>query len=385
MKKLITAILVITCLFGAFAGDFKFSASDTENHSEILFGIPTSATLGVEYRGFTFLPGNTTGIKLSAGAGYAQRFLLQNPDTGEPLRENIQIYDVAQFRWGLELSQGLSNDLFTVFAGYEGRWEKAKDSILLPDGGGFPRKDNIERWRGEGKKKPVVTFDDWFNNEMEASSTRENTKIYPDISKDGKAFHVLYLGGRFNMMEQSFDKTQGYSAGLRIMASPENFYGLNANAKGGWMLLENDNITLSVADTVNFTFIDGDAVPVYIQKQYSAGRFVRGLVYNSYNTTLSIVNNMDLRLAFKYKIFKCLQPAATLFFDNGYAFGNYFNTGHNGIAAVEADKILSVLGTQIELRCFELFNIGLQAATIISGEYATRPDTQLQFKVIFSF
>ncbi len=383
MKKLITAILVITCLFGAFAGDFKFSVSDTENHSEILFGIPTAATVGVEYRGFSFLPGNTTGIKLSAGAGYAQRYLLQNPVTGEPLKKDIQIYDTLQVRWGLEFSQGLSNDLFTVFAAYEGRWEKAKDSILLPDGGGFPRKDNIERWRGEGKKKSVVSFEDWFT-EMGADSTRENTKIYPDIGKDGKSFHMLALGARYNFIEQSFDKTEGYGAGFKFIFSPSNYYGFVVNGKGGWKIYENSTFTLSAADTASFTYIDGDAVPVYIQKQYSAGRLVRGLVYNSYNTTLSVVNKAELRMAFKYKIFTKLQPAVTLFFDNGYVFGNYFNTGRNGVAEVKADKVLSTLGTQIELRCFDLFNIGLQTATIISGEYATRPDTQLQFKVIFS-
>lgn len=385
MKKLVVITLILTvCIAGVFAGNFKFSLRDTENHSEILFGIPTAGTLGVEYDGFTLMEGNRSAVKVSAGAGYAQRFLLQNPDTGEPLKSQIQIYDTVQFRWGLEFSQGFSNDLYTLFAGYEGRWEKARDSILLPDGGGFPRKTNIERWRGEGPKQKVVTFEDWFGTEMAAASTRENTKIYPDIGKDGKMFHMAVLGGRLNLINESFDRVSGYTATLKGMFSPSCFYGFNLTGKGGWVLLENNAFTLSAADTVSLTYIDGDAVPIYIQKQYSAGAAVRGLVYNSYNTTGSVVNRADLRLAFNYKIFNRIQPRITLFFDNGYVFGKYFNTGRNGIAEVRENKVLSTLGAQAEFRFFNLFTLGIQGATLISGEYATRPDTQLQFKVLFS-
>ena len=84
MKKL-TVLLVafVALLSSAFASDWHFWGKDLDQHPEFLWGFfPTYLYGGVGYTGFEFIPGHTTDIQLMAGAGYAQRKLFQDPETG---------------------------------------------------------------------------------------------------------------------------------------------------------------------------------------------------------------------------------------------------------------------------------------------------------------
>ena len=169
MKKALTIVLVLAlALCSVFAGDFKFLFTELDQHPEILAGfLPTLTAIGVGYNGLDLLEGDLTQLQFTIGGGYTQRVLFQDPVTGEPLIANQLIYDDIQLRWNLKFLQGFGEswvegkDLVTTYIGYEGRYEKAVDSMVE----GEPRLRGYADVTTDPKtvgKTNVPTIDDWF-------------------------------------------------------------------------------------------------------------------------------------------------------------------------------------------------------------------------------
>lgn len=395
MKKILAVLLIICCIcLSVFAGDFKFLFKDLDQHSELLYGfLPTLIQVGASYEGLELRPLDLTQIQLSVAGGYTQRSVFQHPDTGKPLSDFIQIYDVVQIRWDLEFLQGLGEspvegkDLVTVYAGLQGRWEKALDSLLL-SGGGIPKPSDIKRDRGTSGKIDVSSIDKWFSEEMNASSNRENSPIYPDFSANGKVTNILYAGARLNLMDDRWTTNDGVLAEARIMWSP-GYFGMWANGVWGKTLYEKkaDNgrnvFSVVVLDRVRFSFLDGSGIPVFVQSPFSLGRNVRGFNSNSYNSNFSAVNSIELRLAGPEFLFNGIFPRLNIFFDAGYGFGNYFNTGHGSVEAVKASNFLASVGAQLEMDFWDMIDLGIQVAYIFNRPNLRKPATNIQIGATF--
>ena len=149
MKKLVAIVVaLVVVLSSVSASDWHFWGKDLDQHPEFLWGFfPTYLYGGVGYTGFEFIPGHTTDIQLMAGAGYVQRKLFQNPETGRPfdaedggieLPYGPIIYDLVQVDWALKLVQGFwdspvepGDDLLSITLAYEGKFEGAMDSMKM--------------------------------------------------------------------------------------------------------------------------------------------------------------------------------------------------------------------------------------------------------------
>ena len=395
MKKALTIVLVLAlALCSVFAGDFKFLFTELDQHPEILAGfLPTLTAIGVGYNGLDLVEGDLTQVQFTVGGGYTQRVLFQDPTTGEPLISNQLIYDDIQLRWNLKFLQGFGDswvegkDLVTAYIGYEGRYEKAVDSM----------KTGESRLRGYATTDPkttgptdITSMNDWFGS---FGTTNVGNTIYPDLDKaDYTSFiNNFYIGAKLNLMDDQMVSNEGMTAEVKLQGAwgkQAKYYTATVNLVAGTTLLEIANkkglnlFSVVLIGRANATYTDGPAVPIYASRPVSLGRKVRGIDTNSYNTNFSAVANIDLRLAGPEFLMDGVFPRLNLFLDFGYHAGNYLNTGHNGVAAASAQamaekyglqQFLCTTGFQLEMCFFDFIDLGFQLSYLINGENLKNP------------
>lgn len=395
MKKALTIVLVLAlALCSVFAGDFKFLFTELDQHPEILAGfLPTLTAIGVGYNGLDLVEGDLTQVQFTVGGGYTQRVLFQHPVTGEPLISNQLIYDDIQLRWNLKFLQGFGDswvegkDLVTAYIGYEGRYEKAVDSM----------KTGESRLRGYATTDPkttgpteITSMNDWFGS---FGTTNVGNTIYPDLNKaDYTSFiNNFYIGAKLNLMDDQMVSNEGMTAEVKLQGAwgkQAKYYTATVNLVAGTTLLEIANkkgmnlFSVVLIGRANATYTDGPAVPIYASRPVSLGRKVRGIDTNSYNTNFSAVANIDLRLAGPEFLMDGVFPRLNLFLDFGYHAGNYLNTGHNGVAAASAQamaekyglqQFLCTTGFQLEMCFFDFIDLGFQLSYLINGENLKNP------------
>lgn len=370
MKKILTVVLVIAIAASSvFAGDFSFLFTELDQHVEILSGfLPTLVTVGASYDALDLMPENLTQLQVTVGGGYTQRKVYQDPSDGAPLTKNFFVYDSIQTRWNLKFNQGLGEswvpgkDLVTLYAGYEGRWEKNVDSMVR----GKMRYNGTEDITDPQEVKYAVpTFENW-----NVGGGVANSQVYPDLRGDAQILGTTFYGGvKFNGMEDSGPASDGISADLNFKWAPKglssddiNFYSATFNLVGSMTLLQiksdgGDNLFSIVAiDRANVNWTDGTQVPVYAQGSVSLGRKVRGYNTYSFNTQFSVVNNFDIRLSGPDRIasfMKGVFPRINLFFDIGYHCGKYFNSEISG------EHYLASTGAQITVSFMDFIDLGL--------------------------
>jgi len=396
MKKVLTVVLVLAiALCSVFAGDFKFLFTELDQHPEILSGfLPTLITIGAGYNGLDLIEGDLTQIQVTIGGGYTQRVLFQDPYTGEPLIADQMLYDQIQVRWNLKFLQGFGDswveglDLITAYAGYEGRYEKAVDSMKA----GEPRyrgyKDAATREKG---MTDIPTLDDWFNVHFpgSGSGTLAKNKIYPDLADDYTAFMTnFYLGAKLNMMQDRMVANEGLLAEIKLQFAPSflnkkaSYYSITFNAVGGTTLLEISSkkgwnlFSIVIIDRLNVNWTDGSKVPIYASMPVSLGRKVRGFNTNSYNTNFTVVNNLDIRLAGPEFLMKGVFPRLNIFFDVGWHAGNYLNSENKASDMAEKyqlKRLLCSAGVQLELCVMDFMDLGFQVSYLISGDNMRTP------------
>ena len=400
MKKALTIVLVLAlALCSVFAGDFKFLFTELDQHPEILAGfLPTLTAIGVGYNGLDLIDGNLTQVQFTVGGGYTQRVLFQDPITGEPLISNQLIYDDIQLRWNVKFLQGFGDspveglDLITTYIGYEGRYEKAVDSM----------KTGESRLRGyaDATTDPkttgvtaIPTMDAWFGS---FGISNVGNTIYPDLNKDDYSSFInnLYIGAKLNLMDDRMVSNEGMTAEVKLQGAWGNqakYYTATFNFVAGTTLLEIANkkgmnlFSVVLIGRANATYTDGPAVPVYASRPVSLGRKVRGIDTNSYNTNFSAVANIDLRLAGPEFLMDGVFPRLNIFLDLGWHGGNYLNTGHNGVAAASAQamaekydlqQFLCTTGFQLEMCFFDFIDLGFQLSYLINGENLKNPQNK---------
>lgn len=388
MKKVLTVVLVLViALSCVFAGDFKFLFTELDQHVEILAGfLPTLTSVGVGYDGLNLMEGNLTQLQATIGGGYTQRVLFQNPLTGEPLIFNQGIYDDIQVRWNLKFLQGFGDswvqdkDLFTAYIGYEGRYEKGVDSMVLG-------RDRMRGYADASRNKGATAIpglNSWFG------ATLNGNTIYPDLADDYTAFMTnFYMGVRLNYMDDKMVSNEGATAELKLQFAPgflnnghASYYSVTLNGVAGTTLLEVSNkkglniFSVVLIDRLNVNWTDGSRVPVYASMPVSLGRKVRGFNTNSYNTNFTIVNNLDIRLAGPEFLLDGIFPRLNLFFDVGYHAGNYFNTKKSASDMAKLlglEQVLCSTGFQLEMCFFDFIDLGFQLAYLINGDNLRNP------------
>ena len=391
MKKALTIVLVLAlALCSVFAGDFKFLFTELDQHPEILAGfLPTLTAIGVGYNGLDLLEGDLTQVQFTVGGGYTQRVLFQDPVTGEPLISNQLIYDDVQLRWNLKFLQGFGNswvegkDLITVYLGYEGRYEKAVNSMKT----GEPRLRGYADVTTDPKTTgPTVIpgMNEWFGS---FGTTNVGNTIYPDLNKEDYTSFInnFYIGAKLNLMDDQMVSNEGMTAEIKFQGAwgkQAKYYTATLNVVAGTTLLEISNkkglnlFSLVLIGRANATYTDGPAVPIYASRPVSLGRKVRGIDTNSYNTNVSAVANIDLRLAGPEFLMDGVFPRLNFFVDVGYHAGNYLNTGYNGVAAASAQamaekyglqQFLCTTGFQLEMCFFDFIDLGFQLSYLING------------------
>lgn len=396
MKKILLVTLVLLLAVGSvFAGDFKFLFTELDQHPEILSGfLPTLTAFGTSYEGFEFIEGRLTQLQVTLGGGYTQRVLFQNPSTGEPLLADQGIYDAIQLRWNLKLLQGLGSswvegkDLFTVYAGYEGRYEVGTDSMVVDDAKRYRGYEEITETERKTGATTIPSLDDWFKGFGSSSAT---TKIYPDLSNGYEAFlNNFYLGAKLNGMNDKMVTTDGVLAELKVQFAPSflnkkaSYYSITLNAVAAKTLLEiktsgstNNLFSIVMIDRVNLNWTDGSQVPVYAQMPVSLGRKVRGFNTNSYNTNFTVVNNFDIRISGPEPFVDGIFPRLNVFFDVGYYAGDYFNTELGAKDMAEKyglERILCSVGAQLEMSFFDFIDLGFQVSYLINGSNLRNPE-----------
>ncbi|MBQ6672374.1 MAG: hypothetical protein IJM73_04045 [Spirochaetales bacterium] len=388
MKKAFTVLIVlILAVCSVFAGDFKFLFTELDQHPEILAGfLPTLTSIGVGYEGLELIPGNLTQIQATIGGGYTQRVLFQDPVTGKPLISNQLLYDDIQIRWNLKFLQGFGDswveglDLVTAYLGYEGRYEKGVDSMVLGQ----------ERMRGyadpltkEKGATAIPSLNDWFG------ASKAGNSIYPDLADDYIAFMTnFYAGARLNLMDDKMVSNEGFLAELKLQFAPgffnkkASYYSITLNAVAGTTLYELSDkkglnlFSIVLIDRANVNWTDGSKVPVYASRPVSLGRKVRGFDTDSYDTNFTVVNNLDIRLAGPEFLLDGIFPRLNLFFDMGYHAGNYFNTDYSAKSMADElglKQFLCSTGIQLEMCFFDFIDLGFQVSYLITGDNMRKP------------
>ena len=369
MKKLVVIVVaLVVVLSSVSASDWHFWGKDLDQHPEILIGFcPTYLYGGVGYTGFEILPGHTTDIQLMAGAGYVQRKLFQDPKTGESkfdLATGPIIYDLVQVDWALKFVQGFwdspvepGDDLLNITLAYEGKFEGNMKSMVVGK--------NRKNW----ETKPVLTLDEYLAG--------SDGSVYPDLQGNHQYLGTnLNLGFELDLMTDDVETNDGFLFNLDIDWAPlalnsaldgeADFYSIVFNAVGAKTLYQYETngkhwFSISLVDRFNINWTSGDKVPVYAQKQGSLGRKVRGYASYSYNSELTIVNNLDLRFTSPAIGVDGLYIRLNIFFDMGYGAGNFYNSDF------KQDKFIASTGAQISFTIFDFIDLGYQVAYLING------------------
>ena len=388
IKKIgIVLLILLASVSSLSAGsDWHFLCDAVDQHPEVLWGfLPTYIYGGAGYRGLSILEENTTDIQMLFGIGYIQRKLWQDPETGDDsfsIRENPITYDVFAIDWGIRLKQGFfhspwdaGSDLLTVTLGYEGKYEQNINSMALG-------KDRTN-WAGAFPVQPLDSY----------LAGNESSLVYPDLLGDHK-----YLGTNFNLgflidlMTDDIETNDGLLFSLDFDWAPyalnaalggkADFYSIVFNAVGAKTLYrykpqDINWFSLQLLDRVNINWTSGDMVPVYAQKLGSLGRLVRGFSNYSYNTELTIVNNLDLRFVSPPLGVKGLYIRLNLFFDIGYGAGRLYNSD------VTKSLWIASTGAQISICVFDFIDLGFQVAYLINGRNYAKGDTPLSTGFFF--
>ncbi len=382
MKKLILSLLLILIVAcgSLFASDFSFVFGSLDQHSEVLWGFfPTFVRLGAGYTGLSLLEDNTTRIDFLVGGGYSQRKVWQDPDTGEVEDYDPIIYDTIRIEWELGFNQGFlqspveGKDLINLYIAYLGRYEANIDSFRV----------------GKSRDNGGIFTIDSLDNRI---GSNYSGNIYPDLKGDRQHLGTAFIfETEVDMMDDQKTYSNGFLATFSVEWAPfilnsaldgvADYYSIDLNLVGAYTLYRlNINgqhwFGLTLVDRANVNWTDGDAVPVYAQESVSLGRKVRGYNTWTYNTQLTMVNNLDLRLSGPdlWGIF----PRINLFFDVGYGTGNYFNTNDWD------NNFLMSTGAQFTISFWDFIDLGYQVAYLFKGyKFTDGPDVSVTGKFTF--
>lgn len=385
-RKSILLVLGLLASLELGAAPARYVFWNLKQHPEILGGFfPSWIGMGVGIDTPTFIPGRRTELQVLGGGGYSQRKAWYDPTTGLMLEgdRNPLVFDVEEYDWRLRFSQGFGasrvegKDLLTAYAGYDGAYTKTRDSMV----------EGARRKNG-GTKQDVLGVDAWFS--LHGADSAANP-YYPDMGQS--LLTTLFAGVKFDQMDDRITTQDGFSAEFTAKYLPKalndamdgtaDAYSFTVNLVASRTLASLKNaddrnlFSLVLIDRANANWTSGDAVPLYLQESTALARKVRGFSYWSYDTELSLVNNLELRICGPELLVRGVLPRVNFFYDVGYGCGDYYNTSTYG------DHFLSSIGVQATVTMFDFFDLGLQYAYLFSGTDYTHYGDSLTTRVTF--
>ncbi len=374
MKKIVVPILIfIICSLPLAAKPLRFVFGDLDQHPEIVEGfLPTYLLAGAGYELPQFIDGDRTEIQLLVGAGYVQRKLWQDPESGSVRTSDPIIYDALRSDVQLKFKQGLGDstvkgkDLFTFTLAYEVKAEKNLDSMI--EG----------RSRMNYTSYEVRTLDSYIGEDYSGT-------IYPDL-RGNRQFLGQFVSFqiRFDLMDDRKTASDGFVSTFDFRVAPKsinedaNFYMIRLNAVAARTIFESLNangrnaFSITLIDRANITLLSGDEIPVAVQGPASLGRLVRGYNAYTYGTELACVNNFDIRFAGPDLGEKGIFPRVNLFYDVGFGSGKYYNTENTDV------NYLSSCGIQMTVSFFDFIDLGYQIAYLFKGtKFSEGPDREV--------
>ncbi|MCH3918565.1 MAG: hypothetical protein LKE40_14120 [Spirochaetia bacterium] len=340
MKKVIPMLLV-----AMFCTIIPVSASDV--HFVFGSGSLWYLNAGGGYKGFTAIKGNTTDFQALLGLGYISRDLWQNSSGGGLADSSIE-NEYLRADLTLKAKQGFFNDDLTCYAG------------------------------------ATSEFD------YHLSGLQPDSSVYPDLNDTTQLAQTLFAGALYDRMDDKGFVQNGYSIELKGSAGPSllneasSFVSFHAEARGAKTLFyipttrgKENLFSIVLVDRAMLDYTKGDKVPLSFQKHISLGSNVRGYASYSYNTEFTAVNNFDIRFStyeFDSLPFSLLAfPRVVIFFDVGYAGGNYLNSDVSC-----TDNILASTGIQMTVSVNDFIDLGYQMAyLLVDADYAGGSDTHL--------
>lgn len=359
MKKTIALIVLFAGLgLAVRADDWSFTIADADNHPEVVFGlVPTYLRLGLEYSGLNLLPDRETNLMLFTGGGYGQRSVWTDAEGGPLDASAIDLssetttdarkYDIWRADTGVRVQQVLTREsepaLLAAYAQYELHWET-------------PLENGVYSFAFAGPASAYPDQDGVLVNQLIVGAFRDSIKR-----------GVLTSGLR---LESSLRAAPDFLANEVVGRS--NFYQLSATAKAFLPVFESlranglNRLSVYLADRAVTDLFLGDAVPQITRKPAALGTKMRGFEKNSYGTTLTFVNNFELRVAGPALPLALLYPRLHLFLDAGVYCGSYLNTHF------VAGGFLSSAGFEVVLSLFGFIDVGYRGSFILAGENMRR-------------
>ncbi len=368
MKKRIAMAMVICLLVLSplAAGDIEFTLDSFNTNNDIFIGFcPTFLTGGIDYTGLELIDGNSTDLIFITGGGYTQRQLWRDAN-GAPLINyanesactadaDARTFNVITGEWKILFTQGVFwneatyNDLVTIELGYLGRYEKYL----------------------ENKEGTTSYFID-----------SPNSVIYPEADQ---LVSNTFVGG-FMIETAVNDMVSAHGFDLEFSASYApawilnslldgvvDYYSLSGVFTGYLPLYEKRSddymnlVSVYLSDRIRADYIEGPAVPVYAQKEPSLGYKMRGFKSFSYATSLTAVNNFDVRVSGPEVKIPGLFPRGGLYCDIGYYTGHYANDEN------EKDTgLLMSAGAELAFSFFDFLNLGARANYALVGDTLTK-------------
>ncbi len=354
------AILLLIFALGAvcFAtGDgFSFVFDRIETNPEFLYDFfPTYYKLGVNYRGFQMIPGNSTELILLGSGGYGHTklwtdesgipFVPGSIDTGTENFRDLQSYNNVLLGADLRLQQSLNPALVTapgnlaVYAQYALSWMHP-----LENGGGSYGLD------GTQSAYPDKTGALW--NELSIGVFLD-TLIKEAVRRGYRGEVSAALAPGFLVNSGLGNTNYAVMTGSFVSYIP-----IYSKSRDNGLHL----FGLYLADRVAANYALGDSLPQRVQYPIALGTMMRGIEKNAYGTAFTAVNNFEVRIAGPELFLKKLYPRFHVFLDIGAYTGNYLNTSYPG------GGFLASAGFELAFSVFDFFSPGYRGAFVLSGE-----------------
>ncbi len=329
---------------------------------------PTPSYLegGIAYNFGPVVNDRDTRLIAVIGGGYIQREQYRTFDglKIDPLSSpNSVIYDVATVLWKLGYSQEFlsseySDDaLLTTTVAYEGRWEKAFDPY-------------------DSTKHPSVLGS--LGNGYSEASGADHMFLSNAILAD------LVL----NMHKDTGTYQQGFWGKLETVISPNflnsalsgsaNFGSIRLDLVGSYTpyQLRSEKglnyFSVTLIDRLSSQIVIGNKVPSYfIGSKSTMGSKVRGYEEASYNSKLSFVNNLEIRLNGPDMGIKNLFPRLIIFNDLGFGTLGYTSNEDTG------SSFIGSVGAALTISIFDAFDIGYQVAYTFGDSKYKNPTNKL--------
>lgn len=369
MHKRIVLVLLIAALLTAplAAGEIGFVLDEFDVNGDFLFGFfPTFLTAGADYMGLELLDGQSTDLKFITGGGWTQRQLWRDA-AGEVLSytdsaaadadADMRTFNVITAEWKVLLEQGLFwsdttyDDLITLQLGYLGRFESYLEN-----------KDGTDSYFFDSLSLVYQESDQLISNTL-TMGVKLETSVSNMVSKRGMDLEV------------SADYAPQWLLNDALLESTVDYFSVKGVFTGYlpvYELLSDEYlnvVSVFLADRIRVDYVEGDAVPVYAQKKSSLGYKMRGFESYSYATSITAVNNFDVRVTGPEVLVPGLFPRAALYVDLGYYGGDY-----PGPAAQEDSGLLASAGAEVAFSIFDFLNFGIRGNYAFVGDTLTGSD-----------